>query len=160
MSLEPIGFRRHFDVSLLLARTVCVHAAESAGPRRWQPVRDDVFGQLVGHQISTTEPLNTVAIHEGQIFAGSAKGPIRLEDGKLVDDGTMKEPVQPLVSVGGRLWVITAPGLHRREMGGWKKLSTEAVTDVCVHGREILTRTPKWEKSRFAARAVGIGIDA
>jgi hypothetical protein len=143
MSFEPIGFRRHFDVSLLLALTVCVHTAETAGPRRWQPVRDDVFVQEVGHQILTTEPLHTVAIHEGQIFAGSAKGTVRLEDGKLVDDGTMKESGQRLISAGGRLWAITAPGLHRRDMGGWKKLSTEAVTDVCVHGREILTAAGK-----------------
>lgn len=119
-------------VGLLLAITVPAAEVPLNGPR-WQAVRDEVFLQEVGSQVVTSDPLTAVAVYEGRVFAGTAKGLLHLEAERLVEEAAPKEPVRRLVSAGGAVWAVTAPGLHRREGDGWKRISAEAVTDVCAH---------------------------
>jgi hypothetical protein len=59
--------------------------------RLWQPVRDDVYLQEVGRKITTSAPLTSVAVYDGNIFAGSAKGLNQLKAGELLEVSELRE---------------------------------------------------------------------
>ncbi len=138
MSANPLRPGRHLLTGLLLIAALVLRAAEPAKPQSWQAIRDDVFLQEVGRQVVTAEPLTAVAVQEGQVFVGSAHGVAQLAGDKLVEDATLKQPVQRLVSAGGSLWAITTPGLYRHEGAAWKQISPEAVSDVCAWRGEVV----------------------
>ncbi len=133
----PMCLRFVFGLSLVLGPAV--EAAEPAGARGGQRVRDDVFLQEVGRQVVTAEPLTAVALHGSEVFIGSGKGVMRLVGGTLVEDAAMRAPVRRLVSAGGDLWAVTALGLRRLDTTGWKAVGDEAVSDVCEHRGAIVT---------------------
>ena len=115
-----------------------LHGSVSAAERLWQPVRDDVYLQEVGRKVVTSFPLTSVAIHDGNVFAGSTNGLHILQDAALVEVAEMREPVLRLVSAQKALWLIIGSGLYRFEKGSWKKISDQPVTDVCEHLGEVI----------------------
>ena len=106
--------------------------------RLWQPVLDDVYLQEVGRKVATGAPLTSVAVYEGKIFAGSPKALHQLKGNELVEVSELREPISRLVTADGALWAIARPGLHRFQNGTWKKISAEAVSDVCEHSGEVV----------------------
>jgi hypothetical protein len=101
-------------------------------------VGDDVFLQEVGRQVAHPDPLTAVAVEGDSVYAGSAKGALRLAEGRLAIDPTLQEPIRRLVSAGEALWAITPSGLHRRDAGGWRRITSQPVADVCLHRGELL----------------------
>ena len=106
--------------------------------RHWQPVRDEVYLQEIGRKVTASAPLTSVAVYEGNVYAGSVKGLHQLKANELVEVSELREPVSRLVTAGGALWIITSQGLHRFQSGSWKKVSAEAVSDVCEHLHEVV----------------------
>ena len=109
-----------------------------AGASTAAAIPDDVYLQEIGRKIPTTEPLTAVAVYDGQIYAGTDRGLLRLEGTRLVPDAGLSHPVRRLVSTPGALWAMTADGLHRRDGAGWKSVSPLAVTDVQSYRGDIL----------------------
>ncbi len=108
----------------LHAGIVGTHPAPRAVP-------DEIYLQEIGRKIAHADPLTSVAVHQGSVFVGTSKGLLRLDGRKLVPDPALTGAVQRLVVTPGSLWAIGSPGLHRLVDGGWKTVSTAAVTDVC-----------------------------
>ncbi|MHB8522511.1 MAG: hypothetical protein ACYDH9_17380 [Limisphaerales bacterium] len=123
-----------FLFALMVAgATACASPAGAAVQRLWQPVPDNVYLQETGRKVTASAPLTSVAVYEGIVYAGSAKGLHQLKGNELVEVSELREPVNRLVTAGGALWAITSPGLHRFQNGAWKKISGEVVSDVCEH---------------------------
>lgn len=59
--------------------------ADATAHRLWQPVGDEVYLQEIGRKVATSAPLTSVAVYEGNIFAGSAKGLHQLKGNELVE---------------------------------------------------------------------------
>ena len=112
--------------------------AEPPVQPRWQPVRDEVYLQEVGRKVASAAPLTSVAVYEGNIYAGSANGLLLLKGSKLVESSELRDTVNRLVTTKQALWAITSQGLHRLQAGVWKKVSSEAVNDVCEHLGEVV----------------------
>lgn len=126
---------------LVLALPMLASAAAPDSPasqRHWQPIQDKVYLQEIGRKVAVSFPLTSVAVHDGVVYAGSTNGLYRLNTNELTQVAEVRGPVGRLVSAGGALWIITPPGLHRFQRGAWKQISTEAVSDVSEHGREVI----------------------
>src|SRR6478672_2618529 len=117
---------------------VFASAAESPAQRHWQRARDEAYLQEVGRKVSTGSPLTSVAVYEGKVYAGSAKGLHEVMGSELADIAAVRAPVQRLVVAGASLWAMTSDGLLRFQNGGWKKISGEAVNDLCEHLGEVV----------------------
>jgi len=113
-------------------------AAESTTQRHWQRARDEVYLQEVGRKISAPSPLTSVAVYEGKVYAGSAKGLHEVRGNELADIAAVRTPVQRLVVAGGSLWAMTSEGLLRFQNGSWNRVSGEAVNDLCEHLGEVV----------------------
>src|SRR6185369_14437049 len=113
-------------------------AAESTTQRHWQRARDEVYLQEVGRKISAPSPLTSVAVYEGKVYAGSAKGLHEVMGNELADIAAVRTPVQRLVVAGGSLWAMTSEGLLRFQNGSWNRVSGEAVNDLCEHLGEVV----------------------
>ena len=126
---------------LWLASNLPIRAAE-AGPRgHWQSIRDDVYLQEIGSQVTWPEPLTAVAFFEGRLWAGTARGLLRLEDGRLITEPGITEPVRRLIVAGNKVWAISATGLHRLDVRGWERVGSSVVTDLCEHRGQIIATT-------------------
>jgi len=110
----------------------------AAAQHHWRPVRDEVYLQEIGRKVTASTPLTSVAVYEGDVYAGSAKGLHQLKVNELVEVSELREPVSRLVTAGSALWIITSQGLHRFQGGSWKKVSVEVVSDVCEHLSEVV----------------------
>ena len=141
---SPAGSGRIWSRLICILAFVGFAVGASAAPadtttqRLWQPVPDDVYLQEVGRKATTSVPLTSVAVYEGKVLAGSAKGLHQLKGSELVEVSELREPVSRLVTAGGALWATTSPGLHRFQNGSWKRISAEAVSDVCEHLGEVV----------------------
>lgn len=93
--------------------------AASVPQRLWQPSRDEVYLQEIGHKVTASAPLTSVAVYRGSVFTGSATGLQELQSNELVEVSALREPVSRLVTAGGALWVITSRGLHRFQNEVW-----------------------------------------
>lgn len=108
-----------------------VHHADRALP-------DEVFLQEVGRQVPSADPLTAVAVREGVIFAGTAKGLFRLRDAGWVAEPAVDSPVQRLVRSGSQLWALTSTGLQRHDGVQWTWVARERVADLCEFRGEIV----------------------
>ena len=109
-------------------------------PRTFQATQsqpDVPYLQEVGRQVSHREPLTAIAVHQGEVWAASGRGALRLRAHGLVPD-SLKHPVQRLIVTAGKLWAITPAGLQRHDDSGWKSISSAAVTDVVSFRDEVL----------------------
>jgi len=102
------------------------------------PVRDEVFLQEVGRKVVWNEGLTSVAVRDGHVYAGTAKGLLTLAGTNWVVDASMSVPIQRLVSAKGSIWAMTASGLHRRDSAGWTRVTAERVTDVSEFRGEVV----------------------
>jgi len=125
---------------LLACGELCAGAAPATitNERRWQPARDEVYLQETGRNISTTVPMTSVAVYEGRIYAGSAKGLHELGGNELAEVAAVREPVNRLVVAKESLWAMTSEGLWRFQRGVWKKVSAKPVSDLCEHLGEVV----------------------
>ena len=73
-------------------------AMAAPSERLWQPVRDEVFLQETGRRVIAPEALETVAVFDRKVFAGSSKGLYRLADGKLTPLADFRLPADSRLS--------------------------------------------------------------
>jgi hypothetical protein len=127
-------------ILFLVCCELCAIASPADSPtlRHWQPVRDEVYLQEVGRKIAASFPLTSVAVYEGKVYAGSAGGLYELTGNELSKIAAVRAPVQRLVVAGASLWALTSEGLLRFQPGSWKKVSGEAVNDLCEHLGEVV----------------------
>jgi hypothetical protein len=116
-------------------------AAPLSTPREWMPAADKVFLQEIGHKVTTSFPITSLALHEGKLYAGSDKGLYHLAGNSLVEVGAVRDPVHRLRTVHGALWAMTSAGLLRFQSNAWQKVTSEQVTDVCEHLNEVVVAT-------------------
>jgi hypothetical protein len=57
------------------------------------------------------EPLLSVAFRSGQIFAGTARGIVRLQGSNWLTDSTLSKPIHRLAEASGQLWAMGVSGL-------------------------------------------------
>jgi hypothetical protein len=124
-----------------LASSLSIRAEEVRPRGHWQSIRDDVYLQEIGSQLAWPEPLNAVAIFEGRLWAGTARGLLRLEAGRLITEPSISEPVHRLVVAGNKVWAITPAGLYRLDAAGWKSLGRSMVTDLCEYRGQVIAAT-------------------
>ncbi|MEO6181710.1 MAG: hypothetical protein ABIP71_01120, partial [Verrucomicrobiota bacterium] len=136
---SPVFLARLFLIFVATEISASAAPKTSAAQRHWQPVRDEVYLQEMGRKVAASAPLIAVAVYEGNVYAGSARGLHQLKGNGLVEVSELRDPVSRLVTAGGALWVITSQGLHRLQSGSWKKISSEAISDVCEHLSEMVT---------------------
>ena len=67
--------------------------AAPAALRQWQPVRVEVDLQEAGRKAAARAPLTSVAVYEGNLYAGSAKWLHQLKGNELVERSELHEPV-------------------------------------------------------------------
>jgi hypothetical protein len=125
-----IMFKQHLLPLLAVGAWAGIFPVNRLTAQPSKAIPDAVFLQEVGDKIPSTDPLTAVAVHEGQVWVGTAHGLLRRQDNKVVSE-TLTQPIQRLVTTTGALWAVTSPGLHRRDGATWKEISTAAVTDVC-----------------------------
>lgn len=102
------------------------------------PIPDAVYLQESGSQIATPDPVTAVVAHEGQFYAGTAKGLLRLDGTNLVADSAFTHSIRRLTTTPGTLWAMTSDGLYRREGSTWRTVSALPVTDLISFRGEIL----------------------
>lgn len=117
----------------------------AAEPERtfWKPVRDEVYLQEVGRQVPTTDPIVTLAMHEGVLYAGSKDGLLRLNGLALEKVAGWVTAVKRLRSIGSDLWVITETGLTHYRNGEWTPVAEGKFVDVCEHLGEVFAATDR-----------------
>lgn len=94
-------------------------------------VPDEPYLQEVGWQVPWGEPLTAVAVHRGKVVAGTGRGLLRLEGRQFVSDTVLTQAVTRLVGGTDGLWAMTSAGLYREEETGWRRVTSERVSDVC-----------------------------
>jgi hypothetical protein len=105
-----------------------------------ESVADEVYFQEVGRQVATDQPLTSIAVFQGSVFAGSARGLSRLDREMFQPVESVTLPINRLVTAGGNLWALAKGGFYRLDglNGDWKRISGETVSDVCAFRSEIL----------------------
>jgi hypothetical protein len=111
--------------------SAAVRVPELMGAHRaTKAIPDEVFLQEVGTQVPSAEPLLSVAFRSGQIFAGTARGIVRLQGSNWLTDSTLSKPIHRLAEASGQLWAMGVSGLHRLEGDAWKLISSQPIVDV------------------------------
>ncbi len=118
-------------------------ALPSAIPRQGPSLPDDVFLQETGRQVPSPVPLTAVALDNGDIFAGTAQGLLRLRGENWAEVPALRDPIQRLIAAGGHLWAMTPAGLYRRDADSWKRIAGEPVTALGGHRGEVVTATSR-----------------
>ncbi|MFO0900923.1 MAG: hypothetical protein U0836_26135 [Pirellulales bacterium] len=99
---------------------------------------DEIFLQEMGRQIPSPTPLDAVAVFDGQVFAGTKDGLLRLQGDELAPGADVKQPITRLVAAKQALWALSSAGLFRLQAGHWKQISDQATDDVTEHLGEIV----------------------
>lgn len=112
-------------------------------PSSAHPIPDTVYLQEIGRKFPTTEPLVSVAAHRGDVFAGTAKGLLRLRESVLSPVEGVAGPVMRMKSIGDRLWLMTGGGLFVGNGTNWTRAGQEQVSDVIIHRGEVVAAAGK-----------------
>lgn len=104
----------------------------------WKPVQDEVYLQETAMAIQTGQPLTSVAVLNGAVYAGDASGLYRLDGDTLKKEAGPAGAVHRLKVAGGAVWAMADDGLWRLEGPSWIKVSEAPVTDVCEHTGQVL----------------------
>jgi hypothetical protein len=141
----PIGFmQKHCCLTLLpLVRLILLlvgcelyvfaSPAESPTQRHVQQPRRGYCRRSA--ESAAPSPLTSVAVYEEGLCRIS-EGLHELMGNELADIAAVRAPVQRL-GCWRSLWAMTSEGLLRLQHGGWKKVSGEAVNDLCEHLGEV-----------------------
>ena len=116
---------------ILILSAGLLHAAPDA--HLWRPVADDVYLQEVGSQIRTSEPVRSIAVYNGVVYAGFDSGLKCLKEGQLVDASGPTGAIRRLESIQGTLYAAGAEGLHRYDGAQWTRLAEGSFSDACEH---------------------------
>ncbi len=121
-------------------------AAATAAPlptKRIDAKRDDIFLQEVGEKVPHAFPLRAIGALRGEVFAGDAKGLIRLQGTELQEVPEIREPVNRIVVAQGNLWVISENAVWLRDGSRWKKLGKQGIVDVTQHKDRVVATDGK-----------------
>ncbi len=102
------------------------------GERRWEPVADTVYLQEVGSQVKTEVPVLSVAWFEGELYAATEAGILKLSGEELVPDGDAPDGIERLRVLDGALWGMGKSGLYRFDGYSLEQVSDDAFVDVCL----------------------------
>ena len=108
----------------------------------WTPVQDDVYLQEVEGRIETKEPLLAAAVLDNVLYASSANGVQRLQDGALVSAGGPQGAVNRLKTLNRAIYAFSEAGLWRFSENTWKRLGDGPFTDGCVHLGNVVVASP------------------
>jgi hypothetical protein len=114
----------------------------SAGPRLWKPVADEVFLQEIGEKVLTQSPITSVALHNDALYVvtgGVLK--VLLKSGALETDTGAPNGVQRLRSLSGALWAIADTGAYRFDGKTWERVGEQKFTDFCLHLGQVYAAT-------------------
>jgi hypothetical protein len=102
------------------------------GERLWKPVADEVYLQEVGSQIKTDQPVLSVAVYDGTLYAVTAQGGYTLRDDRLERLAELPAGLERLRVLDGALWGVGQHGLVRMDGGSVQRLSDQPFVDVCL----------------------------
>lgn len=100
--------------------------------RRWEPVPDAVYLQESGQQIALDQPLLSVAVFDGDVYASTGTGVYTLDANRLHRIPDSPEGIHRMRVLNGVLWGVSSNGLYRYSQGDLVKLSGDPFVDVCV----------------------------
>lgn len=103
-----------------------------------RPIPDEPYLQETGLQVAHPEPVVALAVHAGTVFAGTARGLFQLDGSRLVPVPGATQAVRRVSSMGDRLWLMDAGGLHRRDGTQWTTLTDRPVSDVVMFREEMV----------------------
>lgn len=104
----------------------------------WEPIVDEVYLQEVSNHIETGQPLNAVAVLDGQVYVGDANGVSLVSDESLQHvDGGPAGAVTRLKVLNEALGAIASDGLWIYDGAAWSHVTDMPVADVCVHNGVI-----------------------
>jgi hypothetical protein len=109
---------------------------------QWTPVRDDVYLQEVEGRLETKEPLLAAAVLDNVLYAGSARGVLRLQGNDLLRAGGPEGTVKRLKTLRGALYAFQEKGLWQLSQKAWKKIGDDSFADGCVHLGEVIVASP------------------
>jgi hypothetical protein len=105
----------------------------------WEPIVDEVYLQEVSTHIETGQPLNAVAVFDGQAYVGDANGVSSVSEETLQHvDGGPAGAVTRLKVLNGALGAIASDGLWTYDGAAWSHVTDMPVADVCVHNGAVV----------------------
>jgi hypothetical protein len=139
--------KSHFFIAgiaiLFLAISTLLHADDMFGvtSHLWKPAADEVYLQEASEKITTTSPVQSIAIATGKNFAlvdnkiyTFANNALELEKNAPVD-------VNRLLSINENLWALANSGLYKFKGASWQKIDDRKFVDLCVHMGKIHAAT-------------------
>lgn len=136
-----------YVVLCVLCCPAVVHGGGS-GPHQtplWEPVRDAVYRQEVGHTLPTEKPVWSLAVCQGVLYAGFGDGVRHLDaQGQFVSlPGAPTGYVERMRSIGDELWVLTKSAIHRFDGDTWTQVGTGHYVDVTVFAGQTIVASPR-----------------
>jgi hypothetical protein len=104
-------------------------------------VRDEVYLQETGDVIPSLAPLTSICTFDHLVYAGSARGLLKLADGILSEVSPVNGPVQRLITAKGWAWALTAEGIYRGNRQAWEKLTNLVATDLVEFRGDLVVAT-------------------
>jgi hypothetical protein len=123
--------------TLILSSFCLANLAAMAAPAGFQftgaPIRDEVFWQEIGSKAPSSTALNSVAVVNGAVFAGTAKGLLSLKGAAWSEVAGVTGPVNRLKRAGTNLWAFTPKGAFSFGGSDWRREGTNIFSDVTEH---------------------------
>ncbi len=105
---------------------------------QWEVIEDEVYLQEIPTIIPTDLPLTSVAVFNGEAYAGSKEGVSIVEGDTLVLQDAPVGSVQHLIVLDESLWGITDTGLWRFDGNDLTQISDQPITDICEHNGQMV----------------------
>ena len=109
--------------------------------RLWVPDKDEVYLQEVTQKVATTDPVQSVAFSENDIYAVINNSIYKLSGYGFVAAVGSPNNANRLISLDNKLWALTDEGLFQLLNSNWKKLLEGKVVDLCLHWGQIHAAT-------------------
>lgn len=108
--------------------------AELTGSFGGRPVPDSVYLQEIGQNIPSPQPLTSVAVLHGTVWAGTANGLQRLNgDASTASVNGITQAVRRLKTVAGRIVALTDNGTWIATGDSWSFAGALGISDVTEH---------------------------
>ena len=131
------------SLKLLLTGMLTGFVLAQAEPVGEVSLEDKLFLQETGHKVNSPEPLTAVAVINQTVFAGTAKGLLKLEGTEWRAVPELTNGVFRLKTVGTNGWALTVNGPFILRGTRWERAGNERIADVTEHRGEILVALDK-----------------
>lgn len=119
--------------TLILSFLLCLGAARAQ-------VADSIYLQELGRQILSPAPLNSLAAINGQLFAGTTNGLLKLDPtgNHFVSVPKVIAPVHRLKTIGLNCWALTSEGPYLFNGSEWRQIAREPAADVADYNGHLI----------------------